>query len=270
VAFCNRWRGVLVLPATLALTVATSAFLGSDDRLSLPVDRDNLRWRDAIRRFSGRYDGLTAAQGEQVRIQERRYAFLLDQLTAVDGMGSNHGKYHQTKPEREAELWKLLSELPNYPAASRLVLAAIDDVYLGFHANGWWGYWWHWPYLDCAKAVALADRLASRYPEFREEALWTKIYCYRVQGWAEFVELPGSTPQETWKSDERRARALCDELLKAFPDGKYAARAKGLLAEKALLLQLPGYPVMGRTPSGLGGYAHTERRYDGLEFQIVR
>jgi hypothetical protein len=269
-AFGDRWGGVLVLPATLALTVTTSAFLEYDDRASLPVDRDNLRWRDAIRRYSGRYEGLTAAQEQQVRIQERRFASLLDQLTAMDGMGSDHGKYHQTKPEREAELWALLGELPNYPGAPRLVLAAIDDVYLGFHGNGWWGYGWHWPYLDCAKAVALADRLAALDSEFREEALWTKIYCYRVQGWAEFVELPGPTAQEKWKSDERRARALCDELLKWFPEGKYASRVKALMAEKKLLLQLPGYPVMGRTPSGLGGYSHSERRYDGPEFQIVR
>src|SRR6185503_20105343 len=87
-AFWNRWRGALILPGILALTIAASALPGYDDFSPPPIDRDNLRWREAIRRFSGRYEGLTAAQADRVRGQERRYAALLDALTAMDGMGS--------------------------------------------------------------------------------------------------------------------------------------------------------------------------------------
>ena len=41
---------------------------------------------------------------------------------------------------------------------------------------------WHWPYFDCAKAVKLAERLGADHPQYAEDALWTRIYCYRIKG----------------------------------------------------------------------------------------
>lgn len=232
-------------------------------------DRDNVQWVSALAPYPERYRGLSKVEVQTVKTLEERYRTVMDALTVVDGMGGDHGRYHRTKPEREQELQAILKELPTYPAAPRLILAALDDVYLGHHNNGWWGYWWHWPYFDCAKAIALADRLTALAPELEEEALWTKFYCYRVKGWAEDPRYEGREPQERWTSDADQARKVGAELLTKHPGGKYAARVTALLGGKDLVLTLPGYPVMGRTRPG-GGYATTVRRYDGPEFVIER
>ena len=215
-------------------------------------DRDNERWRAALQHYPGRYSGLDATQVGDVKKLEARFREIMDALTAIDSPGGHHGASHETKPDREQELWTLLGRIPQYPAASRLILAAIVDVYLGFHGNGWWGYWWHWPYLDCAKAVTLADRLIENHPGMEEEALWTKIYCYRVLGWGGSERNGRSGPrgneaQYNWKPDPKRVRALCEQLQVSHPKGRYAAPAAALLKLPDLVLDLPGYPVAGRT-----------------------
>jgi hypothetical protein len=244
----------------------------SSDRPRVVDDgRVNVLWLAALKPYPERYASLTREQKKAVQALEIRYGELLDALTAVDGMGGDHGRYHVTKPETERGLWQLLKNLPRYPAAPRMIMAALDDVYLGYHANGWWGPWWHWPYFHCEKASELAVRMAKDYPELEEEALWTRIYCHRIQNWSDIDSRRASErgAESPWKADPDQLRILGAQLLQKFPDGKYAARVKQLFASENPMLTLPGYPVMGRTPPG-GGMAMTVRRYDGPEFLIDR
>jgi hypothetical protein len=120
------------------------------------------------------------------------------------------------------------------------LLAAIDDVYLGYHWNGYWGYDWHWPYFNCFKAGELAHRLASRHPEAREEALWTLIYCYRVSGMTErdSTDTPAGKEQEKWTGSLEQARMLCRELLKDYPQGRHAEHARQLLGKTDVELSI--------------------------------
>lgn len=136
-----------------------------------------------------------------------------------------------------------------------LLLRAIDSVYLRYHDNAYHGWIWHWPYFDCGKAVELAERLRTVYPQAAEESLWTKIYCYRIQGLNgtkdvdsdESRKYASIAAQVRWKADPERVRALCRELIESYPRGKYAARASELLEQKDLLVELPtswGQPVI--------------------------
>ena len=239
-------------------------------------DRENERWRYALR-SDARLAGLDKARRADVKAWEERYRLLMDALTAEDGHGGDHGLHHRTKPEREAELWTHLKSLPAYRAAPAILLASIDDVYLGYHGNGWWGVWWHWPYLNCTRAEELADRLARDHPAFEEEALWTRIYCSRVKGWSESERTggypspdPSAPSQDRWTSDAAKVTALCQELQRKYPNGKYASMAAALLSGKQLLLELPGHPVWGRVRSDGSGRSFTVKSYEGPDFIIER
>ena len=109
------------------------------------LDRDKVSWRAALAYYPERYAGLDSGRMSETKKLEAKYRELMDALTVIDGRGFDHGQFHETKRERERELWALMKEVPAYPAAPRLILASIDDVYLGYHSNGWWGPWWHWP-----------------------------------------------------------------------------------------------------------------------------
>jgi hypothetical protein len=232
----------------------------------------NRAWETAVAPFEGRYAGLTQEQVHDVRRAEVRFAGLLDTLTAVDGCGDEHGCYHITKNDKEKELWSLLQSLPPHPGEARLLLSAIDDVYLGYHWNGFWGNAWHWPYLSCVKAVALAERLMDRHPDQGEEALWTMVYCHRVMGWLEFdsgsggVESDASTEQRFWVSSPDKARALCNELLRRFPMGRHANHAKRLLEleDAKLRVQLATSPVFDLRGMSADQLGEEKRRRLGL------
>jgi hypothetical protein len=232
----------------------------------------NRVWESAVTPFEGRYAGLTAEQVRDVRRAEVQFTGLLESLTAVDGCGDEHGCYHVTKNDKEKELWSLLHSLPRHPGEARLLLSAIDDVYLGYHWNGFWGNAWHWPYLSCVKAVDLAERLMERHPDQTEEALWTMAYCYRVMGWLEFdsgsggVESDASTEQRFWKSSPGKARARCNELIRRFPAGRHASHAKRLLELEDANLRVrlatsPVFDLRGMSAEELG---EEKRRRLGL------
>ena len=216
------------------------------------VERFNRSWEKATDPYPGRYLGKEGWVLHWVRHRELRFARLLDDLTALDGCGDHHGCYHILKENQELELWSLLEKLPVYPGEANLLLAAIDDVYLGYHWNGYWGYDWHWPYFNCAKAIQLAERLAKNHPESAEEALWTLIYCYRVGelGDDESSDTTAGKAQSEWKGSAAKARSLCGELIQRYPTGRHAPQAQRLLglAESEFMLKRPRQPVFGARP----------------------
>jgi len=196
------------------------------------------------------YSGLDRKTAEAIRPLGRRHGELIGLLNNRDGEGALHGSFHQLREDLEKELWGLLEKLPRLPVAGRMILTAIDEVYLKVHNNGYHGWLWHHPYFDCAKAVALSDRLIRDHPGFVEEALWTKLYCFRLRGLEESERPPYDTAaakaQLLWKPDAARARAAAKELAEKFPKGPYAARAaEGLKASDDALI-LPA----------IRGYAH--------------
>lgn len=267
-------RLVLLLPAAILLVLlGCSVGRAGTDLRSSSDDRDNARWKEALDDFPGRYAGLEAEELARVKSLESEYREVMDALTANDGREGDHGAHHQLKRDREPVLWKILESLPVYPGLSHLILAAIDDVYLGYHGNGYWGRHWHWPYLDCSKAVSLADRLAREDVSALEEALWTEIYCYRIMGWRDtkrYMNDEGREPQFTWSANPERVRWLCRELLRRFPNGKYAKRAASLLGQEDLLLELPVVPVAGRIRLGSKARSLTVVPHTGPEFVIDR
>ena len=186
------------------------------------------------------YAGLERKAAEGFRGQERGHAELVRLLNSKGGQGL-HGGFHELQEDREKELWGLLEKLPRCPGTARLILTSIDQVYLKFHANGYHGWLWHHPYFDCAKAVALCERLIRDYPAFLEEALWTKLYCYRLRGLDAAARPPYETAaakaQLAWKADAAKARAAAKELVEKFPKGAYARRAADCLqlADDAIL-----------------------------------
>ena len=199
-------------------------------------ERYNRAWETATVPYPGRYAGLNAGDMHRVRHKELRFAQLLDSLTAVDGCSDLHGCFHIQKDEQEAKLWILLEKLPNYPGKANLLLAAIDDVYLGYHWNGYRGYDWHWPYFNCLKAVTLAERLAVHHPDLEAETLWILIYCYRVLGLKEAKGYEGqggdsnaARAQMEWKFSPAKVRELCKTSLEKFPNSPYVDRLKRLL-----------------------------------------
>ena len=191
------------------------------------------------------YTGLSPKAIASIRPLEKRADELFKTLTVEDGAGG-HGSYHESKPSDVKELELLLSKLPTYRGAARILLRAIDDVYLRFHSNGYHGWSWHYPYFDCVKAMKLADRLLKDHPESAEEALWTKVFCYRIGGPDE-KRYP-EVPQAGWRADAEKARVFARELIERFPGGKYKKRAAALLEEKEILIGLPTSPGGGDPP----------------------
>ena len=144
--------------------------------------------------------------------------------------------------------------MPRYPGASKIFLLAVDRVYLQYHQNLYHGWIWHWPYFDCSKAVKLADRAMEADPDAAEEALWTKIFCYRVRGLDGNVypynssckEYPTVRAQVRWKSDPEQVRRFCREIQTRFPTGKHTDGVAELIEMKEVELTLPdswGAPV---------------------------
>jgi len=216
------------------------------------TERFNRKWEKATDLYPGRYLGLKDVEIHWIRHRESRFAQLMNDLTAVDGCSDVHGCYHILKESREQELWTLLETLPNYPGEANLLLAAIDDVYLGYHWNGYWGYDWHWPYFNCAKAVQLAERLAKNHPELGEEALWTLIYCHRVGEMRadESTDTAAGKAQSEWKGSEEKVRSLFVELAQRYPRGRQVSQASRLLELpfSELMLNRPRQPVFGSRP----------------------
>jgi hypothetical protein len=184
---------------------------------------------------------------EETAAFESQCKQLLADLTAKDGTRGFHGPFHNLKEDKERELWNLLARAPRYPGAPKMLLRAIDDVYLRYHENMYHGWIWHCPYFDCKKAVELSDRLLAQYPDFTEEALWTKLYCYRIKGLdgnrypydSDFKMYATVKAQTQWESDGDKVRALCRELQEKFPKGKYAKRIPELLEMKDIEVTLP-------------------------------
>ena len=206
---------------------------------------------------------------------ERRFGDLMRLLTAVDGWDARHGRFHRIKEDKERELWALLDQLPSWPGAPRLILSTIDDVYLGYHGNGHWGWSWYWPYFSCPKTLILSERLVRDYPGFVEEALWTKIYCYRIRGLGEdgFDNTEKSEAMKAhheWRSDPEKVRDLCRELITGFPEGKYTDRARKLLKMQNLGISLPYHPVAGHIPRGADAMIISLVPYDGPAFLMDR
>ncbi len=178
------------------------------------------------------YRGLDRKTAALVKEDEVKFDDLLKRLTSKDAEGM-HGVFHRVDDEAQKQLWALLKEVPAYRGGARLLLAAIDRVYLAYHENGYHGWIWHRPYFDCAKAVALAERLEKEHPSQAEEALWTRLYCYRMRalpkGRASGYKYSGELAQIEWKADAAKVRAIGEEMLKRFPEGKYAKRVAELL-----------------------------------------
>lgn len=186
------------------------------------------------------YRGLGAEAVAEAKAWEAGYDELMARLTNEEGRGM-HGGFHRIDEAAEAELWELLKTTPKYKGTPARLLGAIDNVYLSYRDNKYHGWIWHWPYLDCAKAVELADRVGG------EEGLWTEIYCRRVEGLdtskypyddETFGKFASVKAQATWKADPAKVRALCEELIRTHPDGRYAARAKAVLDGGAATLDL--------------------------------
>lgn len=192
------------------------------------------------------YSGLDRKAAGAIRLQEERHAELIRLLQKKDGQGL-HGSFHELQEDLEKELWGLIDKLPRYPGAARLILAAIDEVYLKVHDNGYHGWTWHHPYFNCSKAVALADRLIRDHPPAAEEALWTKLYCFRLRGLGEKdlqnYEIAAAKAQKAWRPDAAQARAAAKELAERFPKGPYAGRAADCLQLSDDALILP--PIRG-------------------------
>jgi hypothetical protein len=213
-------------------------------RAELKTAGDEVRLRLQLI-LSSPYWGLDRETARKTSATVRRCDEHLAALTATNGKG-RHGPFHDTDDKREREFLALLGTLPRFRGGGPLLLKAIDQVYLNFHANGYHGWLWHCPYVDCTKALMLADRLEREYPDFTEDAIFTRIYCYRVRGLDKGEEDPEASAaaraQLAWKADPERARTLCRELLEKYPKGRYATLAAELLGRKDLLIIPPSGP----------------------------
>lgn len=207
----------------------------------------------ALADFPGRYEEFEKEAIPEVKELERTYGRLLTLLTTDNAFGGPHGSAHKPDDRLEHEFWALLKKLATYHGSGRMILAAIDEVYLGYRDSGNWGWWWQWPYFNCFKATLLGDRLEKDFPDLAEEGLWTKIYCSRVNGLAtskygeepRLIDFEAMEAQYFWKADPERVKALCQELLKRFPVGKYSARARDLMSLDGVTLTLTGTPGEG-------------------------
>ena len=239
----SRWkipllRWVSALPVLLALGC------------TLQRDSDGTEVLESLRMFPGRYDGLEGDGITDAKEKERQFAVLMKGLSRYNRHDLPHDPAHEPDDTLEHRLWALLRDMPNYPGSGRVILAAIDQIYLGYRENGNWGWWWHCPYFNCFKATLLAERLSVWHRDLAQEALWTRIYCYRVNGLGKpvynFGEYPWDVDYESmqlqhfWRSDPAKVKALCEELLQRFPNGKYAGRAKVIHELKDVTLTIPG------------------------------
>ncbi len=189
----------------------------------------------------------TAASPSQVLEYERLLPSIYDQLSVYNG-SSFHGPFHRADERLERKLWKVVGTLKTYDNGGRRLLEAIDRVYLAYHDNGYSGWSWHYPYLDCFKAVALAGKLRREYedPTLREEALWREAYCYRFRGIDETRSIDGTKPSATlraqagWRSDLGRTRELLEQIVDRFPTGAHAAEAAAYLRFGIAEIEKPG------------------------------
>src|SRR5688572_5142297 len=122
-----------------------------------------------------------------------------------------------------------------------MILAALDEIYLGYRSNGNWGWWWHWPYFNCFKATLLVERLERSHPALAEEALWTRIYCHRINGLkdskdGDLLHTEAMEAQYFWIADPPKVKSLCESYLERFPKGKYVARIRQLMELKDVTL----------------------------------
>jgi hypothetical protein len=233
------------------------------------------RVRAAIEDFPGRYEGLETEGILEAQAMERDFAGLMKRLSRDNDRGGPHGAAHRVNDALEHELWALLKRFANYPGSGRMILAAVDEIYLGYRSNGNWGWWWHWPYLNCFKAMLLAERLEVSHPALAEEALWTRIYCHRVNGLrgtknGESLESEAMESQYFWTADPIKVKALCESYLERHPKGKYLARVRNLLEMKDVTLTLPGHPVGGMVEPSDDATSFSTQEYDGPRFIIDR
>ncbi len=186
------------------------------------------------------------ASASQADRYERSLPSIFDQLSAYNDI-SVHGAFHRADDRLERKLWRILSTLKTYDNGGQRLLEAIDRIYLAYHDNGYSGWPWHYPYLDCFKAVALARKLQREYqdPTLREEALWREATCYRFRG----IDDPSDTGLErsnavralaSWRSDLGRTRELLEQLVDRFPTGAHAEEAAAYLLFGIAEIEKPG------------------------------
>ena len=233
------------------------------------------RIRKALEDFPGRYEDLEPEGIPEAQKMEREFATLMKKLTSDNELGGPHGAAHRINDELEHEFWALLKRLADYPGSGRMIIAALDVIYLGYRRNGNWGWWWHWPYFNCFKASLLLERLERAHPSLAEEALWTRIYIHRVNGLrgskeGELLKSEAMEAQYFWTADPVNVKALSESYLERYSKGKYAARVRKLLEMKDVTLTLPGHPVAGMVDPGDDATSFSSKAYDGTSFIFDR
>lgn len=170
---------------------------------------------------------------------------LIEDLVQPNTERNIHGSFHAVRRETEEKLWRIVRNLPVAPGGDAHLIRALDDVYTKYHEVYYVGWDFHYPYLDSAKAVELAEKLEKEYPSSPKlpRALLLRAFAYRVlpprddQGAEVCPEA-----QLRWKADPHKARTILQDLIARFPDSEEAGIARRALEraeEDGLEISLP-------------------------------
>lgn len=164
-------------------------------------------------------------------------------LTSKENPGAE-GSYHERDDDLENHFFRRLIELPHHSETPRILLAAIDRMYLSCTRN-WQKQRLTGDYFNCFRVIELSDKIIDEYPgtNFVEDALWFKARCYHYRGgdtlfteWKTWTEMDRRKFRaQVPKADFKKAEALLQRMLRDYPEGKWQASVKMLLHDGSLV-----------------------------------